>query len=105
VPNTITLKHEKYYQTIFFVVFKLIGARVDAEVSTNLGRIDAVVETPARVFLFEFKLHGTAEEALAQIREKGYPEKCLGQDREVILIGAAFDPDTRNLGRWLVEPA
>ena len=43
VPYDIQLKHEKYYQTIFYVIFTLIGLKVEAEVCTNVGRIDAVI--------------------------------------------------------------
>ena len=105
VPNTITLKQEKYYQTIFFTVFTLIGAMIEAEVSTNIGRIDAVVRTKTDIFIFEFKLHGTAEDALRQIREKQYAAPYRDDPRKVTLVGAAFDLAERNLGRWLIEPA
>ena len=105
VPNTIAIGHEKYYQTIFYTVFKLIGARIEAEVSTNLGRIDAVVKTRTDIFVFEFKLHDTAEAALAQIREKRYFEPFLSDGRRITLVGVAFDAATRNLGQWLIEAA
>ncbi len=59
--------------------------------------------TDSHVFIFEFKLHDTAKAALAQIHEKAYHEKYLNTGRQIILIGAAFDPKTRNLDDWLVE--
>jgi len=105
VPNTITIDNEKYYQTIFFTVFKLIGTMVEAEVCTNIGRIDAVAKTDADIFVFEFKLHGTAEEALQQIHDTQYAAPFLDDPRRLTLIGAAFDPAARNLGRWLIERA
>jgi len=105
VPNTITLADEKYYQTIFFTVFKLIGAVVDAEISTNIGRIDAVVKTRKGIFLFEFKLRDTAAAALRQIREKRYFERFLDDGRPITLIGAAFAEKERNITDWLIEPA
>jgi len=101
VPYDITLANEKYYQTIFYLVFKILGAQIDCEVRTAAGRIDAVVKTDTRIYLFEFKLHGTAEEALSQIRDKRYSEKYLDDGRDIVLVGAAFDPDTRNLEHWL----
>ena len=103
VPNTITLKHEKYYQTIFFTAFTLIGAMTEAEVSTSIGRIDAVVKTQTDIFLFEFKLHGTAEEALTQIHERRYADAYRDDGRHITLIGAAFDIKERNLDHWLIE--
>ncbi|MBI4606358.1 MAG: AAA family ATPase, partial [Planctomycetes bacterium] len=72
IPYDIQLSNERYYQTIFYVVFLLLGQRIAAEERTSAGRIDAVLETPGRVYVLEFKLRGTAEEALAQIRERKY---------------------------------
>jgi hypothetical protein len=103
VPNTISIKNEKYYQTIFFTVFTLIGAMTEAEVNTNVGRIDAVVKTRTDIFVFEFKLAGTAQRAMRQIREKRYFEPFLADGRRISLVGVAFSRKTRNLGRCLIE--
>ena len=103
IPYDITLKNEKYYQSIFYAIFCLIGAQVEAETRTNIGRIDAVVKTAERIFLFEFKLNGTAEEALAQIKDRKYQEKYAIDPRPVTLLGVAFDPATRNIGKWIVD--
>lgn len=97
IPANITVRREKYYQALFYAVFVLIGARTYAECWTNRGRVDAVVETPCGIYVFEFKLNGTAEEALAQIKEKGYHEKYLRSGKKVTLAGVAFDADMRNL--------
>jgi len=103
VPNTITLDNEKYYQTIFFTVFTLVGAMAEAEVSTNIGRVDAIVKTDADIFIFEFKLNGTADEALAQIHAKRYFEPYLDDGRRITLIGVAFAQASRNLGEHRIE--
>ena len=105
IPANITVKREKYYQTLFYAVFVLIGARTHAECWTNRGRVDAVVETPRGVYVFEFKLDGTAADALAQIREKGYHEKYLRCGKRVTLVGAAFDAGMRNLTDRQIEVA
>jgi len=97
------IKNEKYYQTIFYVIFKVLGLRIDAEVKTNAGRIDVVIQLNGRVFIFEFKLFDTAESALTQIKEKGYAEKYLDSGNEIVLIGAAFDPETKNVEAWVVD--
>ena len=97
IPANITVKREKYYQALFYAVFVLIGARTSAECWTNRGRVDAVVETPCGIYVFEFKLNGTAAEALAQIKEKGYHEKYLRSGKKVTLAGVAFDAGMRNL--------
>ena len=121
IPANITVKREKYYQTLFYAVFVLIGARTHAECWTNRGRVDAVVETPRGVYVFEFKLGAggrdgarpspggptsvLAAAALAQIKAKGYAEKWLRCGKKVTLVGAAFDADMRNLSDRQVEVA
>ena len=69
------------------------------------GRVDAVVETPCGIYVFEFKLNGTASAALAQIKEKGYHEKYLRDGRKVTLAGVAFDAEMRNLSDRQIEVA
>ena len=121
IPANITVKREKYYQSLFYAVFVLIGARTHAECWTNRGRVDAVVETPRGVYVFEFKLGAggrdgarptpggpssvSAAAALAQIKAKGYAEKWLRCGKKVTLVGAAFDADMRNLSDRQVEVA
>ena len=103
IPYDLQVKYEKYYQSLFVSIFLMLKARVSAEVKTARGRIDAVVETPKFVYVFEFKIRGTSEEALAQINEKGYPDRFTSDPRKLFKIGCAFDWDARNLGKWVVE--
>ncbi len=103
IPNTITIDNEKYYQTIFFTIFTLIGINIETEVSTNIGRIDAVVKTTGHIYIFEFKLNGTADEAMAQIRARRYYEPYLDDGRPITLVGVEFSARTRNLGAHRIE--
>ena len=105
IPYDIHLRHEKYYQTVFYVTFLLLGTTVQAEARTSTGRIDALVQTPERVYIFEFKLDRSAQAALDQIRDRDYFRQFAGGDRPVTLVGAAFDGETRQLGDWLVQQA
>ena len=73
------------------------------EYHTSNGRIDLVLQTDRYVYIMEFKLNGTAEEALRQIEEKGYALPFAGDNREVFKIGVNFSSVTRNIERWLVE--
>ena len=68
-----------------------------------LGRADAVVKTANAVYVFEFKLNGTAEEALAQIDNRGYLIPYTAYGYRMVKIGAEFSKEERNLNRWLVE--
>lgn len=102
IPYTLQVKREKYYQTIFYLIFTLIGLRVQAEVTTSRGRIDAVVEVEKAIYLFEFKLNGSAENALAQIRSNAYYEHCQQQGKPLQLIGANFSTRKRGISEWQV---
>ena len=46
-----------------------MGQYIDVEVDTAIGRADAVVKLQDTIYVFEFKVDGTPEEALAQDRK------------------------------------
>ena len=102
IPYELNDKTERHYQVVFYLVFKLLGQFVDAEVSSAKGRADAVVSCRDYVYVFEFKLNGTAEAALAQIDDKGYLLPYAADGRKVFKIGVEFDAAERNLGRWII---
>jgi hypothetical protein len=64
------------------------------------GRADCIVETDAYVYVFEFKRDGTADEALAQIEEKGYAAPYAADSRKLIRVGVSFDSEKRILKDW-----
>ncbi len=97
------IQQEKYYQTIFYLIFMLLGFRTQAEVQTNRGRIDAVVEMSNRIFLFEFKLDGSEDEALEQIKQKGYYQKYQLRGKPLSLVGANFSSTQRQVVGWKLE--
>ena len=100
IPYDIHLPNEKYYQTIFYVVFKLLGSRVEAESRTNEGRIDAYVRTAKTVFIFEFKLDKNADEAVGQIIDRRYYEKFQNCGLPIRLIGVNFDSSKGRIDSW-----
>jgi hypothetical protein len=100
IDYDIQIPQEKYYQTIFYLIFTLLGFRIQTEVKTNRGRIDAVVESHS-IYLFEFKLNGSKEEALSQIQERKYYEKYLSLGKDIYLVGVEIKD--RNLGGYVVE--
>jgi hypothetical protein len=97
-------KGEKYYHTIFYLVFTLLGQFAESEVRSARGRADAVVKMKDRVYVFEFKLDkgGSAEDALKQIDDKGYLIPYSAGNRKLVKAGVVFDTDTRTLGDWRV---
>ena len=94
------LPYEKYYQTIFFIVFKLLGMDIEAESRTNAGRIDAYIRTKNNVYIFEFKLNKTSRKAISQIVDRQYYEKFLGGGLPIKLIGGNFNSKKGRLDNW-----
>ena len=101
-PYELNEKTERHYQVVFYLVFKLMGQFTQAEVRTAIGRADAVVKTADYIYVFEFKLTGTAEDALKQIDEKGYLLPYTVDGRRLVKVGVSFDAAKRNLGEWLI---
>ncbi|MCA9507658.1 MAG: PD-(D/E)XK nuclease domain-containing protein, partial [Myxococcales bacterium] len=54
---------------------------------------------------FEFKLRGSAQEALNQIHEKKYYQRFLASGKKIVLVGVQFCMQERNITQWLVEKA
>lgn len=83
-----------------------MGQYIDAEVKSAIGRADVVVKLQEMIYVFEFKVDRTPEEALEQINSKGYAIPYHADHRKVIKIGVNFDSATRTIGDWkIVEEA
>lgn len=102
IPYDLSDDTERHYQAIFYIVFTLIGQFVETEVRSSHGRADAVVKTQDAVYVFEFKLNGTAEEALKQIDEKGYLIPYQLDNKQLVKIGVNFSKKTRNIDEYIV---
>ena len=95
-------EREGFYQTVIYLILMLIGINVKTEIETNLGRIDAVVETGTHLYIMEFKV-GTAVDALKQIDDKKYFQRYLDSSKEISLIGVGFDKELRNLKEYKIK--
>ena len=93
---------EQNYQTTVYLIFKLMGQFVQTEVHCSTGRADCVVHTMDTVYIFEFKLTGTgsAEEAIAQIKDKKYAALYKTEEKKIVLIGSSFDEQARTIKEW-----
>ena len=96
-------EQELHYENVLFIVFKLVGFYVNVEYHTNDGRIDLVLQTDKFIYIMEFKLNGTAEEALQQINDKHYALPFEMDSRKLFKIGVNFSAETRNIEKWVVE--
>jgi len=75
-----------------------MGMYVDSEVKSAVGRADVVIKMQDAIYVLEFKMDGTAEEALAQINSKGYAIPYEADHRKVVKVGINFDSTTRTIG-------
>ncbi|MBO7137758.1 MAG: ATP-binding protein [Bacteroidaceae bacterium] len=92
---------ELYFHYTFYLLMRLISCyTVYTEKQLSEGRVDCIVETPKYIFVFEFKLDGTAEEALKQINDRGYAKAYEADPRPLYKIGASFSSKTGTIEDW-----
>ena len=104
VPSHIFIKEkEAYYHSLVFLIFQYLGQFIEAEVQTSDGRIDAVIQTDSHIYIIEFKLDASAQEALDQIRQKSYSAKYQTSEKQIIAMGINFSSDTKSVDDWKIE--
>ena len=93
---------EKHFQYTFYLILRLLGVycRLHVEKTQARGRVDCILETRDYVYIFEFKLDGTASEALKQIEERGYATPYLNDTRRVTAIGISFSSAIMTVEEW-----
>lgn len=102
IPHQIFLpQYEAYFHSILHIAFTLLGFYVQSEPSTAAGRADAVVTLPDRVYIFEFKINGTAEEALAQIESRDYAGPYRASGKTVIPVGVGLSAEEKGISAWV----
>jgi len=94
---------ELHYRNVIYLTMKLMGFYTEAEMQTASGRIDLTVRTPDYLYLFEFKINGSAEAAIAQINDRDYLLPFRADGRTIIKVGANFDDKIRFISDWVVE--
>ena len=108
IPYTMRRKEdererERYFHYTFYLIFNMVSIyTVYTEKEQSEGRVDCIVETDKYVYVFEFKLDGTASEALAQIEAKGYARPYEADARKLFRIGAVFSSQTGTISDWAV---
>ena len=103
IPYNIFVENrEGYYSTIIYLALTLAGIDTGAEVQTNQGRLDTVIETEAHIYIMEFKI-GKASEAIRQIKNKKYYERYLTSGKDIKIIGIGLDVKQRNIGDYITE--
>ena len=111
IPYTMRRKEgeaerERYFQYTFYLIMRLVSVyTVYVEKAQSQGRVDCVVETPQYVYIFEFKLDGTAAEALQQIEDRGYAREYAADARQLFRVGVGFSSETGTVSDWAVVQA
>ena len=109
IPYTMRRKEtererERYFHYTFYLLLRMISCyTVYTEKQQSEGRVDCIVEVPGYIYIFEFKLDGTAAEALAQINDKGYARPYAADPRKLFRIGISFSSETGTIEDFAVE--
>ena len=109
IPYTMRRKEtererERYFHYTFYLLMRMVSCyTVYTEKQQSEGRVDCIVETPNYIYIFEFKLDGTADEALAQIEEKGYARPYEADKRKLFKVGTVFSSETGTISEFAVK--
>ena len=109
IPYTMRRKEneperERYFQYTFYLLLRLMSVyTILVEKEQSEGHVDCIVETPKHIYIFEFKLDGSASEALQQIEEKGYAREYASDARQLYKIGVSFSSKTGTVEEWEVR--
>lgn len=103
-PKKTQEQRELYFHYTFYLLMRLISCyTVYTEKQLSEGRADCILETPQYIYIFEFKLDGTAQEALAQIHDRDYARSYEADKRQKFLVGVSFSSKTGTTEEWQVE--
>ena len=103
IPYDLENHSEKHYQTIFYLMFSFLNIYIRTEVKSAIGRADAVMHMPDTIYVFELKVDKSAEEALAQIDEKGYMLPYHSEGKRLVKIDISFDSTQRTIRDWKIK--
>jgi hypothetical protein len=95
--------NEHFYHAIIHLLFRLMGVYIQSEVHVKDGRADALIQIEEGIFCMEFKLDKTAQEALDQIKNKGYLNEFKHQDKPCYAIGINFSSQEKKVEEIIWE--
>ncbi len=103
IPYNIHKNVEAYYHSLLYLFLKTLGFKVGAEMPTGHGRMDLLIKTKTDIFVFEFKIDKTAQEAIDQILSRAYHTQFKLDKQPITFIGANFDSKSRKLNDWISQ--
>ena len=105
ISNRLSNKSERDVETVFYLIFSLMGAYTKVEEDSAAGRADVVIHLPDTIYVIELKYDGSAAAALKQIDDKGYLVPYSASGKRLVKIGVNYDSAKRTLGEWIMEEA
>lgn len=103
IPNRLSNKNERDFQTVFYLIFNLMGEYIKVEEDSAIGRADAVIRMADTIYVFELKYDGSAEAAIKQIDEKGYLIPYSTEGKRLVKIGVNYDSRQRTISDWIIK--
>ena len=103
LPYEVQPSVEASFQNTMLILCKLMGQNVDVERRTSNGRVDVLIQTEKFVYIIELKRDKDPNDALDQIKEKGYDFPFKADGRKVFKIGANFSTRERRLESWIIQ--
>ena len=94
---------EGYFHTIIYLICSFLKLNVESEITHHKGRLDLKLETEKHLYIMEFKLDETVEDAIAQIKNKEYTQSYKNSPKTVHLVGINFSKTERNVENWSSE--
>lgn len=96
-------QYELNCQAFVWLIFKLMGEFIICEVQNGEGRSDAVVWEKDIIYIFEFKMDGTAQEAIDQINSQDYPIAYKNDGRKIVKVGVNYSSKDKQLSEWIIQ--
>ena len=106
IPYNLHINREAYSHSIFYAIMTVLGFKIESEVETANGRIDAVLDMPDKIYIMEFKYKerppqtgrdmkaafakAALDEAMAQIEARGYSNKYIESGKLIYHVALAF---------------
>jgi hypothetical protein len=94
---------EGYFHTIVYLICTFLNLYVETETTKHKGRLDLLVQTDEFLYLIEFKLDESAEDAIAQIKSRAYAQSYKNSKKRILLVGVGFSQKEKNVETWEVE--
>jgi hypothetical protein len=101
VPDQNYIKdQEKFFHAIIHLIFTMVGSDPRSEMHTSIGRMDTVIITANRIFLFEFKMNETPKDAIQCIKDREYADSLRHLNKPITGVGVVFSVEKKGVADW-----